>query len=49
MYENEVNVGLNADEISLLIDILDDYDYASVAEQLLVNGLIDKLTDTEEI
>jgi hypothetical protein len=44
MYEDTVlTLELNSDEISLLNDLLSNYDYSSVAERQLVEALLDKL------
>lgn len=46
MYEDEVkNIGLNCDELSLILSLLEDYSYSSIAERLLVESLIDKLNE----
>jgi hypothetical protein len=46
MYEDTVkSIDLNADELELLIGLLENYDYSSTAENLLISGLIDKLSN----
>lgn len=46
MYEDTVkSIDLNADELELLVCLLENYDYSSTAENLLISGLIDKLSD----
>lgn len=46
MYEDEFkNISINADETDKLIELLENADYASVAERLLIEGLIEKLTE----
>lgn len=40
-----VNFELNSDETDFLVGILENYDYATNAERLLINGLLDKLTE----
>jgi hypothetical protein len=49
MYDETVKtIHLNADETGFMIETLNDFDYSSVAERLLVEGLLDKLENTEE-
>lgn len=46
MYDETVKViELNSDEVSLLIELLKEYSYSSIAEMHLVEGLEDKLSD----
>lgn len=46
MYEDSIkNIDLNSDELELLIELLENYYYSSVSEDLLVRGLIDKLIE----
>jgi hypothetical protein len=46
MYDETVKViELNNDEALLLMELLKEYSYSSIAERQLVEGLEDKLSD----
>jgi hypothetical protein len=46
MYDEIIyNLSLNSDEKDLLVDLLENYDYATNAEKLLISSLIDKLNE----